>query len=343
MAIRDGRLERQRAWMVTASLVLAAWAAVGFLEGLNTGFSGGLYDPEYRVPGITAGGLAARSGFQAGDRVISVEGRPVEELGMESRWPRALVPRVGESRRFVVERRGGRVAIDVVYPAPFEAAIDNRIRALAIGLAFLGCGLWAFLTVPTTHARTLAAIGLAAGVGAALGLGPNLGWWNGVQGHLSTAAQVLMFALLLRFFVTFPAPKAVSRSRAAAGLVYGAWIGLLVFLSIEVIVHPALYYTTGSVAAPLTLAYVVLMFAAVTHTVVTSRGAELRESGMIWILGGLVVVMARPAVAFAFPLEPPAWSDAVWMLALPLSMTLAVRGQWRLQAARPSAPAAAVT
>jgi hypothetical protein len=97
------------------------------------------------------------------------------------------------------------------------------------------------------------------------------------------------------------------------------------------------------VAAPLTLAYVVLVFAAVTHTVVTSRRAELRESGMIWILGGLVVVLARPAVAFAFPLEPPAWSDALWILALPLSMTLAVSRQWRSRAGRPGAPAAAAT
>jgi hypothetical protein len=324
--------------MLTGALALIVWGSLGLYDGLHTGFSGGLYDPEYRVPEIGQDGLAARSGFRAGDRVISVEGRPVEQLGMESRWPRSLVPRIGESRRFVVERDGERAAIDVVYPGPFKAAVHNRIRAALIGLGFLGCGLWAFLTVPTRPARSVAWIGLAAGASAALGLGPHLGRWSGVQGHVSTAADVLTFALLLRFFVTFPGPKAVSRSRVAAGLVYGAWIGLLVFLSVEVIVHPALYYTTGGVTSPLILAYVLLMFAAVIHTVVTSRRTELRDSGMAWVLAGLLLVIARTAVAFAFPLNLPAWSDAAWVLALPLSMVLAVRTHARLELTRPQAP-----
>jgi len=95
-------LQRRWAWMLAGAVVVVAWGSVGLYQGLHSGFSGGLYDPEYRVPGVRPGGLADRSGFQPGDRVISVQGRPVEELGMESRWPRSLVPRSGESRRFIV-------------------------------------------------------------------------------------------------------------------------------------------------------------------------------------------------------------------------------------------------
>jgi len=54
--------------------------------------------------------------------VVSVEGTPVEELGMESRWPRRLAPRIGQSLRFVVDRNGETVPIDVVYPPPSRAA-----------------------------------------------------------------------------------------------------------------------------------------------------------------------------------------------------------------------------
>jgi hypothetical protein len=314
----------QRALMLT-SVVLTVWGSVGLYQGLNTGFSGGLYNPEYRIPDVRRGGLADKSGFKAGDRVISVQGRPVEELGMESRWPRSLVPRIGESRRFIVDRTGLRIPVDVVFPPPFAAAVNNRISALMVGLGFLGCGLWLFLTVQTRHARTLARIGLAAGVAASLGLGPHLGSWNGVQGHISTAANTLIFILMLRFFVTFPTSKAVSQSRTAAWFVYGAWGCLLVFLLTELITHPVFYYTTGSVAGPLNLVYGILTLAAITHTLLKGPRSEMRESGMYWILGGFLVAIVGTALASLLPLNLPGWTDAIVVAAIPLSMALAVR------------------
>jgi hypothetical protein len=99
----------QRALMLTSAVVITLWGSVGLYQGLNTGFSGGLYDPEYRISAVRRGSPADKSGFIPGDRVISVEGRTVEELVMESRWPRSLVPRIGESRRFVVDRNGERI------------------------------------------------------------------------------------------------------------------------------------------------------------------------------------------------------------------------------------------
>lgn len=314
--------------MIGGALALTAWGGVGLYQGLHSGFSGGLYDPEYRVPGVMPGGLADRSGFQAGDRVISVEGRPVEELGMESRWPRSLATRIGESRRFVVERAGQRVSLDVVYPPPSAEATRNRLVAAAVGLGFLGFGYWAFLTVGTRDARTLAYIGLAAGVSASLGLGPNLGSWNGLQHHFATAGNVLMFILLLRFFVEFPAPKRVSESRLAAWLVYGVWACFGAFLLIELAVHPALYYTTGSVAGPLILAYSVLILAAIAHTLV--RGPR---SGMYWILGALLVAVAGPASAAALGVSLPGWAYAALILTIPFTMALAVRRRVQIAAA----------
>lgn len=321
---------KHRVLTLTVALVIVAWGTVGFYQRLNSGFSGGLYDPEYRVPAVRRGGLAEKSGFKAGDRVISVEGRPVEQLGMESRWPRSLAPRIGESRRFVVERNGRRIPIDVVYPPPSAGAVSTRTAAALVGLAFLGFGLWAYFTVRTRHARTLAHVGLAAGVAMSLGLGPNLGTLDGVQSHISTASTVLMFILLLRFFVTFPRRKAVSDSRVAAWAVYGGWGCLLVFLVVELIVHPALYYTTGSVAYPLMLAYAILTLAAISHTVVKTPRTELRESGMYLILIGLLMSIVAAAATIASGLKPPAWAYALMIAAIPLTMALAVRRQARL-------------
>lgn len=316
---------RRRVVMGVCAALITAWGAIGLVGGLNSGFSGGLYDPSYRVPGVWPGGLADRSGFRAGDRVISVEGRPVDELGMESRWPRALLPGIGEPRRFVVERDGKRIPLDVVFPPPSAAAVSNRVRAGLVGLFFLGCGLWAFLTVESRHARTLNQIGLAAGLGAAAGLGPSLGSWNGVQGHVSTAASVLLLILLLRFFVTFPVSKAVSRSRLAAWIVYGTWGCLVAFLLVELAVHPALYYTTGTVASPLFSGYILLIAAAIVHTFLKGPAPTLRASGMYWVLGGLLLAIAGMAVTPMIAGGAWAWVQAVPVLAIPLSMALAVR------------------
>jgi hypothetical protein len=318
--------------LLAAAIGLVGWGSLGLYQGLNSGFSGGLYDPEYRVPGVIPGGLAAKSGFLTGDRVISVEGTPVEKLGMESRWPRSLAPRIGQSRRFVVERKGVRIPIDVVYPPPSRRAVNTRIGAAVAGLGFLCFGLWAFFTAGTAPALTLARVGLAAGAAMSLGLGPNLGSWNGVKGHVATASNVLMFILLLRFFVTFPRPKPVSESRLAGWAVYGAWGCLLAFLVAELIVHPVLYYTTGSVANPLMLVYCILILVAIAHTVVKTPRAELRESGMNLILGGFLVTIVAMGSAFASGLNPPGWTYSLLIMAIPLAMALAVRKQARAKA-----------
>ena len=138
-------------FLIAFSLVLVAWGATGLYQGLHSGFSGGLYDPEYRVPGVPSGSLADKSGFQAGDRVISVEGMPVERLGMESRWPRAFATRIGQSRRFVVERNGVQVPLDVVYPAPFPSAVNNRIGAGLVGNRRSACQAPPAASMPGTH------------------------------------------------------------------------------------------------------------------------------------------------------------------------------------------------
>ncbi len=315
--------------VLAGALAIVVWGAAGYYQGINSGFSGGLYDPEYRVPGVLPGSMAEKAGLKVGDRIVSVEGRPVEELGMESRWPRSLAPRIGQSHRFVVERKGERVSLDVVYDGPSPAVVKGRLGALLAQWAFLAAGVWAFLTVGTPASALLARIGFAAGVAGSFGLGPSLGVWNGVKGHIATAASALVFLLLLRFFLTFPAAKRVSRSRIAVWILYGCWGCLLAFLLVEMIVHPALYYTTGSVAFPLMMAYAMLALGAIVHTVVTTPGAELHKSGMSLVLAGLLATVAALAVALFLPVRVPAWVYSLLIAPVPFVMAMAVWKQAR--------------
>lgn len=315
--------------LLVTAIALVAWGAVGLVQGMDSGFTGGLYDPEYRVPGVLPGGAAEKAGFKAGDRVISVDGIPIEELGMESRWPRSLATKAGQSRRFVVERNSERISIDLVYERPFASAVNNRIAAFLVGLAFLSFGLWAYLTVRTAPALMLTGIGFAAGVSSCLALGPGLGRWNGVIGHIATAASLLMYMLMLRFFVTYPTPKRVSGSRKAAWAAVGVWVGVVAFLAVELAVHPTLYYTTGSVVGPLTMLYVVLILAALVHTLAKTPRQQLSDSGMQVILGGFLIAIAWVLVSFFGVAHVPSWVSSIAVAAIPFSMAVAVRRQAR--------------
>ena len=131
----------RKALLLVAAVTVIAWGSAGFYQGLNSGFSGGLYDPEYMVPGVFPGSAAEKAGFRAGDRVVSVEGIPIEDLSMESRWPRSLAVKPGHSLRFVVERKSERIPINFTYDGPSRRAVNNRIGAVLTGLAFLLPGL----------------------------------------------------------------------------------------------------------------------------------------------------------------------------------------------------------
>lgn len=309
------------AW-IALSLCLASWTAFGLWRGLHSGFSGGLYDPSYRVPGVIPGSAAARAGFQPGDRIITVEGRPVEELGMESRWPRSLSHPIGSTQRFVVQRAGQYVNVDYVYPAPSSAAVANRISSAILGLGFLAFGLWAFLTSSTSAARALLPVALAAGIATAAGLGPGLGSWNGLKDHLSTAATALQFLFLFRFFLLFPQSKPLASNRPLWWSLYGLWACLVAFLIAELMVHPALYYTTGSFSGPLILLYGLLILAALAHTLWKGPRELIRSSGLLWILGALIIALGA-ALSSLFP----SWSAALPALLVPFTLALAARKQ----------------
>ena len=92
----DKAHERRFELLGLAALV-SAWGVAGFLSAAS-GYTDALYEPDYTIQHVPEGGVLAQGGFQRGDTVVAVEGIPVEDLGMYSRWPRSLIRGPGESR-----------------------------------------------------------------------------------------------------------------------------------------------------------------------------------------------------------------------------------------------------
>lgn len=314
---------RMALWAAAAFLVL--WSAAGIYDNSRFACSQGLYDPSFRVPQLPASNIGAKAGLRAGDRVVSVEGFPIASLGMESRWPRALTPRPGESRRFLVERNGAMLLVNVLYEPVPSCLVHFWIAAAALGFAFLACGLWALFSAGDAPARTLAAIGFATAATTAFALGPNLGWWRAFQCNASTAAAALIPLIAFHFFLLFPRPKRLASSRPLLWLYAAACAGLLAFLAAEIVLHPALYYATGSVLLPWCALLAFLTLVAIIHTLFTTPRATIRASGLLLIFAGWLVLLAISILRSTPLLRLPDWAGLLSIAVLPLAMAMAVK------------------
>ena len=319
---------RRRKVLLAAAVALTVWAVAGYWTGIRMGWVGPYYNTDYVVEYVEPGGPMEGAGLEPGDRVVSVEGRPVEELGMYSRWPRSLSRRSGESLNMVVERGGEQVSVEIVYGAMSKGAVRMRLGAVVVGLSFLWFGMLALFTAGTGHALRLAHIGIAAALAIP---GVYLGSWDGVATHIQIASMALITLLMVRFFFTFPSAKRPARSRLFPIALYLPWTAVLICQVVELICHPRYYHTFGWYGSLLMMAYVVLVLGAILHTLVTTSRPELTRSGMTWILAGLVVGLIPSLVSAVLPALRVSLPGALYypMLVglIPLSMALAVRKQ----------------
>lgn len=317
----------EKALVLAVTVLLTVWGVFGFIESRGRGWGGYVYSPEYIVEGIEPGGAAEAAGLEAGDRVVSIEGTPAEELPLYSRWPRSLHRAPGEILHIEVERAGERMPVEIVYA-------DRGLNRLAlgvgvIGLVFMLCGLWSLFAAGTTHARALSRTGLACGLALIAAGGPSLGTWDGVLSHISFASGVLWSILMMRFFITFPLPKRIAGSRTATSITYGALLVFVACLVVELARHPVYYHTFGPFGSLLVMIYSTLALAALIHTIIRTPRAVLKDTGMNFILAGLIAGVVPAVVGFiGFALRlviPGSNYYPLALVLLPVSMALAVR------------------
>ncbi|NJD18908.1 MAG: PDZ domain-containing protein [Gemmatimonadetes bacterium] len=324
------KAHERRFELLGTAVLLTAWGLAGFLFN-PSGYTDALYEPDYTIQNVPEGGVLAEAGFQQGDTVVAVEGIPVEELGMYSRWPRALSRRPGESLQITVKRGGVRVEGSLVAQEPPTSIRTGRLVVLLFTQAFLWLGIWTLFTTPTAHAGRLALLGLVAGLATP---GPNLGSLNGLRDHLEVAGEVLLLILLLHFLLLFPRAKQPARSRWI-GLIYLPWVGLLVAQVAELVTHPRMYHALGGYLGILFLGYLLASGVTVVHTAAMLPREEHASSGMGPVLIGWAVAAFPNLLVVAGWTIPPGWDTPgqqyfpFLVLAVPVGMALGVRRQGR--------------
>lgn len=318
---------RGKLFVTALALLLTAYSAWGLMAE-DEGYTNALYWPDYTIPQVPPGTPLAEAGFQPGDSVVSVEGIPVTELGMYSRWPRSLSRKPGETLTMTVARDGALVSGEIRYRERPGNVRGAQLGGAFIGFSFLWIGVWAFLTIPSPHATRLAAMGLALGFAIP---GPNLGTWNGVRDHLQMAGMVLWTLLILRFFLLFPEPKRIARGHLTTAVLYAPWVILLGCLALELIYHPRFYHSFGGYGALLMSAYAILAVVALLHSGIRLSGAELRSTGMGRVLlgvgvgvGGLLAWVVDAALLQGVDLPFSGWLPLL-LVGIPLGMALGVR------------------
>lgn len=318
------KAHERRYEILAAAVLLTLWGGWGLLGG-TTGYTDALYEPDYVIRHAEAGSVLAEAGFQPGDSVIAVEGRPVEELGMVSRWPRDLLRRPGESLHMAAVRDGTLVEGRVVYRERPGAVLRNRLVLTLVAMSFLWLGVHGLFTSASSHAARLAVVGLAAGLAMP---GPYLGSFTGLRDHLQVAGEILFLALLLHFLLLFPKAKRLSRSRSV-GLIYLPWLVLLGCLAVELATHPRLYHAFGGFIGGLFLAYGAAALVTLLLTAATTSLREWGPAGVGILLAGWAVGLVPNLVALAgwmlgFRTPGQEWFP-LFLVAIPVSMAWAVR------------------
>ncbi|MGD8362323.1 MAG: PDZ domain-containing protein, partial [Gemmatimonadota bacterium] len=318
---------RRKGWIVVLASAISLYALAGQF-GESEGYTDALFWHDYTLPDVPPGGPLEEAGFLPGDSVVSVEGIPVEELGMYSRWPRSLARKPGETLTMTVERGGERVSGEIRYRERPSGVRRMQLGGLFVVLTFLWAGVWAFLFIPSSHAARLAAMGFALGLAVP---GPNLGGWNGVRDHIQLAGMVLFTLLLLRFFLSFPEPKRIARGHLSTVLFYLPWLFLLGCLGVELAFHPRFYHAFGGFSSLLMLAYAALAVVALLHAWFSSSREERSASGMSRVLagvgvglGGLLLWVVDAALLPAVEVPLSSWLPLL-LVAIPIGMVLGVR------------------
>jgi len=280
-------------WIVPAAL-LVMWGLWGLME-LGNSPNGGFNWETSDVTVVEPGGPADQAGLREGDRILSLDGIPPEDLETLRRQPRT---EIGGMQLLVVERTDEATGvtttenIEITYARLPAGERTFDIVGGVIGLVFLLSGMLVFLKAPSTPSLLFAIVGF--GFAGILLPSPYIGS-PGLQAFMSNVlfvAFLTAFASFLHLLLVFPKRKRVMEKKNAGRLVY---LPVAAFALLGIIrIIPG--FPADRILIPATIflglifvGYLVLSMVALIHSFVTAAPQERAEKGLNFMLAGVLI------------------------------------------------------
>lgn len=310
-------------WIILAlATLIITWGLFSLADQSNTPYSG--FGGAVEVFRVDEGGPANQAGMQVGDRVISRNGIPADDLRTLRRQPRA---EIGEALSFVVERTDAVTGdtttetLVVTFTAePSSDAAGDFVGAV-IGLVILFCGIFVYFRVPSQASLLFCVVCLCYGHG----MFPTL-YFSTFEVRIfmeviSMLIGLAMLASFLHFLLVFPKRKKLLEKAGKEKVIYLP-AALLALIAIFNLISDQLNHGLGTVLARssviLFLGYVVLSIAAIIHTFLKATPEDRRGFGLNFVLWSIIIGIAPLLLSTMFGILSPRISlpgaDYYWII-----------------------------
>ncbi len=335
----QGQAPDKTGWWI-ASVVVLILAAISLMDLENTSYSGLTATGNTDVTQVRADSPAEEAGFQAGDKILDNGGIDTSDLHALFRQPRAAI---GETRHYQVEREGAEEPLHLsltftTLPPTLKAL---TLGAAVIGLAFLACGVGAYLRHPSATTRLLAFLGVAA-------MNAFVAPIYFSQPDLRLAAVVLplvtstlMPALFLHFLLRFPRRRPFLDRPISRWLIYGPVAVVGIVGAVTLLIRPQMLRLAIAVATAVPVLHILFAIGILIHSYVKADRAARASHGLNALLIGFVAGLVPLLVSGFVPSLPGAQFYFLTTILIPLALAysaLKTRGESPVELRPQAAP-----
>lgn len=286
--------------LFVVGMLFAGWGIAGLMDQANVPYDGLHSAPDHTINAVREGSPAAAAGLAVGDRLVRINGIPVQDTPALIRMPRAAI---GETRTLIVEdgASGATHDVSITY-----AQQPPRQRALGwagflAGLCFVSVGLLAYSRAPGQASLLLALSGLCLGLTFLRAPYIASPVRRAVVQAISLIVIVMGFATLLHALAAFPKRKRILDRPAMTLLLYAPAVVMATLFTWLVVFEPAgtasLNTFVNAMVGLLIAGYFGLTVVAVLHSYVRASSRDRERWGLNLLLAGVLVGVGPVTIA----------------------------------------------